>query len=341
MTELIDYSWSRPSVDAIKTSGKSGVIRYLFDDGQGGKGLDYDEVEELSAAGLSLTLCYEGYGDAAHIDALHGATDGQAAAAQLRILQLPPTAVVYFCVDYAPSQDQLADVRAYLAAAKVACPGAGIYGSFSVCEAVRDLTSYRWQTYAWSGSAVSQGIRMYQYSNGQSIGGGQVDFDRTTLDDYGQVFGMGAVAQPPLTAPSTALSLESMATLAQNGNYGNGDSRKDALGVYYDAVQTIVNQRIGVIDAADAVANLAAEVWSGHLGDGDQRAQLLGTYYAPVQAAVTAQSTQTTQTTYTVQAGDSLSAIAAAHGLTLDQIEAKNSSITDPDIIHPGDVINI
>lgn len=45
--------------------------------------------------------------------------------------------------------------------------------------------------------------------------------------------------------------------------------------------------------------------------------------------------------TYTVQGGDSLSGIAAAHGLSLAQIESLNPQISNPNLIHPGDLVNI
>ena len=46
---------------------------------------------------------------------------------------------------------------------------------------------------------------------------------------------------------------------------------------------------------------------------------------------------------YTVQAGDSLNDIAASfsHNLTLEELEKANPQIPDPNIIHPGDIINI
>lgn len=49
----------------------------------------------------------------------------------------------------------------------------------------------------------------------------------------------------------------------------------------------------------------------------------------------------TSGNTYTVVADDNLSTIAAAHGLTLAQIEALNPQITNPNLIHAGDIINI
>lgn len=44
---------------------------------------------------------------------------------------------------------------------------------------------------------------------------------------------------------------------------------------------------------------------------------------------------------YTVRAGDTLSAIAARNGIGLAQLEAANSQIADPDLIHPGDKVRI
>ena len=45
--------------------------------------------------------------------------------------------------------------------------------------------------------------------------------------------------------------------------------------------------------------------------------------------------------TYTVVKGDTLSSIAERFGLTLAEIEAKNPQITNPNLIYPGQVINV
>ncbi len=45
--------------------------------------------------------------------------------------------------------------------------------------------------------------------------------------------------------------------------------------------------------------------------------------------------------TYTVQPGDSLSAIAEANGTTLAEVIRLNPQIANPDLIHPGDEITI
>ncbi len=45
--------------------------------------------------------------------------------------------------------------------------------------------------------------------------------------------------------------------------------------------------------------------------------------------------------TYTVQPGDSLSAIAEANGTTLTEVIRLNPQIANPDMIHPGDEVTI
>jgi LysM repeat protein len=45
--------------------------------------------------------------------------------------------------------------------------------------------------------------------------------------------------------------------------------------------------------------------------------------------------------TYIVQAGDTLSGIAQRFGVSLAALEAANVQITDPNLIHPGQVIHI
>jgi LysM repeat protein len=45
--------------------------------------------------------------------------------------------------------------------------------------------------------------------------------------------------------------------------------------------------------------------------------------------------------TYLVQAGDTMSAIAAAHNISLAALEAANPQVTNPNLIHPGEVLSI
>ncbi|PSR33029.1 MAG: peptidoglycan-binding protein [Sulfobacillus benefaciens] len=62
-----------------------------------------------------------------------------------------------------------------------------------------------------------------------------------------------------------------------------------------------------------------------------------GTTY---QVQHTSQS-QPKNTTYTVQSGNTLSAIASANGMSLQELLALNPSITDPNLIYPGQKITV
>lgn len=88
------------------------------------------------------------------------------------------------------------------------------------------------------------------------------------------------------TGTSSGGVLERLAGETMAGKHGRGDSRKAALGSKYAAVQTIINERFGVIDAQTSHQRLADEVLAGKLGNGAERRENLGTYYNAVQAII-------------------------------------------------------
>lgn len=81
---------------------------------------------------------------------------------------------------------------------------------------------------------------------------------------------------------SSSYDLESYANGVLQGKYGNGDTRRNKLGKYYNAVQAIVNHKVGK-DYYETLQTLKQEVYKGVLGNGDTRKKLLGNYYTPVQ----------------------------------------------------------
>ena len=135
----------------------------------------------------------------------------------------------------------------------------------------------------------------------------------------------GAVGASP-----TGSTLE-LAVGVMQGRYGNGNARKAALGVRYDEVQAFINH----IQTA-TTATLADEVKSGKYGNGDTRKIVLGARYGTVQSVVNG----TSYKTYKVQAGDTLSGIAAKYGTTYQRLAAING-IRNPNIINVGQVIKI
>lgn len=136
-----------------------------------------------------------------------------------------------------------------------------------------------------------------------------------------------AVVQTP-TEPTLQVAVDVM-----QGRYGNGDTRKKALGSRYSEVQ-------GFIDhiASTTKETLAAEVKQGKYGNGEIRRAVLGSRYDEVQAVVDGQNSGGTW--YVIQSGDTLSRIAAKFGTTWQQL-ARLNGIGNPNYIIPGQKIRV
>lgn len=92
------------------------------------------------------------------------------------------------------------------------------------------------------------------------------------------------------SSSSTSGSIDDLAQRVINGEFGNGDARKQALGSNYDAVQARVNEILGGGGSSSSVSvnidDLAQRVINGEFGNGDARKQALGSNYDAVQARV-------------------------------------------------------
>ncbi|HFI0029478.1 TPA: peptidoglycan amidohydrolase family protein [Streptococcus suis] len=88
-------------------------------------------------------------------------------------------------------------------------------------------------------------------------------------------------------ANQTSTSGKSLETLVQEtlaGKYGNGDTRKAALGNQYEAVMAIINGKATA--SQKSVDELAQEVIAGKHGNGEARKKSLGSQYEAVQKRV-------------------------------------------------------
>lgn len=147
-------------------------------------------------------------------------------------------------------------------------------------------------------------------------------------------------AQPVATPKySTAgKSLEQMAGDVIDKKVGSGNERASLLGGFNTSVQAIVNHRLNVYSAPQAVTALAAEVKKGVLGTGNTRKALLGSYYKPVQDTIN-KSLQPLARYYTVISGDTLGGIASKLGTTIVVLQNKNG-IKNANLIYPGQKLN-
>lgn len=197
----IDYSLSRPDLACAKKTGVGFICRYISWPGNP-KNITTPEVVAARALGLDIVIVYELSANRALGGSAAGKQDAESADAQLAQVGLEG-APVYFAVDfdvkdYAPSEPNAPDsgraklgpIGDYLAAAAatIGKKRTGVYGGYWVVKRALDagLVTYAWQTYAWSGGQWDPRAQLQQVKNGQSLCGGEVDYDRALAPDFGQ-----------------------------------------------------------------------------------------------------------------------------------------------------------
>lgn len=317
--EGVDYSWARPGGATLARAGKRFAVRYLYPDGQGGKGLDASELTDLQANGIEVPVVYEMYAGRAKEGQAAGRADATSAQNSLRVLGLPAAMPIYFAVDYdAPESDQAA-IDAYLrgAAEIIGANRVGVYGGFYIVKrcAANGSAAWFWQTYAWSGGQWFSGNHLEQYSNGQNLNGA-VDFCRSKKDNYGQPSKFGGV-NPPAPAPNTSPQPQSPPQTSPTATYTvrSGDTLSGIAGRFGTTVAALVSLN-GIKDP-----NL---IFPGQI------LHLAGTTSAPASSG----------RTYTVVSGDTLIGIAQRFGTNYQTLAAFNG-IADPNKINVGQVLRI
>ncbi|HEX5451251.1 MAG TPA: DUF1906 domain-containing protein [Candidatus Limnocylindrales bacterium] len=191
--EGVDFSFSRPGGAALVAAGKHFVCRYLaYRDaprGALGKFLTADEVADYHRHGIAIVANLESTANRALDGNDAGRRDAQDAKNALHALGAPDDLPVYFSVDFDASAGQQLAINRYLqgAATVMDKQRVGVYGGFDVVSRclASGFVSWAWQTYAWSGGRISSKAHLYQYRNGQSIGGSAVDFDRALRSPFG------------------------------------------------------------------------------------------------------------------------------------------------------------
>lgn len=185
----VDYAWGFPGVKALKAAKVGFVCRYLSHDAS--KNLRANELLALRKAGIDVVVVWEAAASRALAGSKAGAEDAQAAEEQLFALGAPANSPVYFAVDFDATAAEVPAINAYLqgAASILGKDRVGVYASISVVKAALDagVCKYAWQTYAWSAGKLEPRAHLYQFSNGHSINGVSVDYDRSLQADFGQM----------------------------------------------------------------------------------------------------------------------------------------------------------
>lgn len=198
--EGVDFSWARPSPQGLLNAGKRFVYRYIGVN-VGGKSATRAELDEYTSAGLDVILGYEEDGQELLGGYDAGVRIGHAIQSALNDLGYPG-AVVYANADFDATEAQQVPINAALdgIASVIGLARLGLYGGYWVIKRAFDAgkITYAMQTYAWSGGNWDPRAQVQQYSNGEQVNGSDVDFDRATQAQFGQI-GAAALAGLPGT----------------------------------------------------------------------------------------------------------------------------------------------
>lgn len=227
-----------PHLPALAKAGVTGIIGYLNPHGTTGKVVTPQRAKAIAAAGMSLALVSEGWGDFAHgdISAAAGRRDAEHALASLPLLGAPKNSCVYFAVDTDASTSQIISlVVPYFKAAFEVLANAGYrvgaYGSGAVCNAalaaqVCDLAWLAAPT-GWLGSREFLAGKKWTLHQGlpMTLAGIDCDPDVANGEDWGQFV---PFAQGPQAANKTVVTQATAATPAPNPVLSLYDRQLDA-----------------------------------------------------------------------------------------------------------------
>jgi hypothetical protein len=197
-TRGVDYAITQaPAVaSCLRANGYAFVIRYVDDSrNTSAKCIDRAEALTLLDAGLEIFLVYEtrdgapGFlpAGAAYYTSSQGAYDGAQARISAQGAGAPPATPIYAAVDFDAQESDLERMGDYFVefVDGLGEYAAGVYGSYRVCAWARARgIAHLWQTAAWSDGALLDGVDLYQFQNGVTVCGVEVDLDEAFVTGW-------------------------------------------------------------------------------------------------------------------------------------------------------------
>lgn len=172
---------------AFRAAGKAGLLGYLGP--QAWKSLTPLIVGNARTLGLSLGFIWEDNPTyPGWFTAEKGALEAATATLKAKALSVPPGRALYLTVDFDAQPKDKPAILEYVAAAKrtMSTYKLGMYAPYValmwMLEQPETTPDYLYQPYAWARGKVLDGIHLYQYQNGQHIGGVTVDLDHVLKD---------------------------------------------------------------------------------------------------------------------------------------------------------------
>jgi peptidoglycan hydrolase-like protein with peptidoglycan-binding domain len=170
---------SKTAAIELKRADFEFVARYL---GNSWKTFNNEEAKVISDAGLKLISIFEKSPlNVSYFTKSQGINDAKEAESYANAVGQPHGTAIYFTVDYDAQPSHMSAILSYLDGVRETLNDykVGLYGSYSVINAIKGKVDYYWQTYAWSKGKVADHIHMHQYQNGVTVAG--VSLDRNDI----------------------------------------------------------------------------------------------------------------------------------------------------------------
>lgn len=223
----IDYSWARPGGAAITAAGFDFVMRYVPYPGDGSKGLTVEEIADLRSNGLGIGLVFENTAGRALDGYAAGRADAQQYTRSMLALGYPVDLPCFFAIDFDAQPDQYEQIGDYFSGAIVVLgiKRVGAYGHDRILDFLwgNGLIKWAWQTYAWSGGRLYPYRNLLQYSNGETLNGGAVDYNEANGNGAGWLWeedDMATNAEQAVQLEAYAKRLALIALLTDKGDNG-------------------------------------------------------------------------------------------------------------------------
>ncbi len=204
------------------------------------------------------------------------------------------------------------DIKDYFTGVKSTLSGdfkVGVYGSYTVIEALKDLVDYCWQTYAWSSGKISNQAHLRQYHNNVTVEGIKIDKNEAYKSDIGQ----------------WSVKLNDSKKASKSKKTSNNkiieNTYKVKLGDTLSAIASRNGTTIKALQQLNGITN-------PNIITTGQTLILKG------------DSKKSNTNSYTVKSSDTLSGIALKHGTTVKQLQNLNK-IGNPNKIHVGQKIKV
>lgn len=280
MQKVIDVSYHNGVIDwqRVKDAGYHAIIRCGY-----GSDFENQDDEQFKRNADECTRLGIPWGAYLYSYAKGAAQAKSEAAHAIRLCEPYKDVMAYplFFDTEEPGTETISASNATIFCSNVKAAGftAGIYASQAWWqENLGNVNGYvKWVARWSSAQPTTNGWQIWQYSEKGNVPGIKTRVDMN--------YSRYPVKETAPSKPQDVVSnVDQMAENTISGMYGNGESRKKALGKSYNVVQLIVNRKLtGKWTGLDTVAR---EVIAGEHGNGAARKKNLGSAYDAVQKRV-------------------------------------------------------